>query len=398
VWPPPSHDEPIKLSDSFPNGELPNEVRKVLRQIGMNDVGGSGSIEKKSADRESAASSSTTTGGAVVDETQQQRQQQARRPQRADDDGRRRRPREWRKMLPRAIARILRRAAANEEEMAFLSPDDGITTASSSSSRSRSRLSNAPPTSSSSTAVATSMDKTPAVLALTLLGLGYTRPLDWLIVTFLSGYFVLLMKASLVRRADGITPTLPSLPPTGHVPVLVSNPLGQSFAYSMLYYRWLKWGVILGLLGPVLAGMYCSLVLADRAGATLALRPLFFLSCQAMTEAAGRRAMAPLPIRILVPIAYNTVRLGYLWNWAFAAAATTTTTSVAAATSNAGATAMILRLLAVSNLAYWGVNLFAFLIPVAAMRYLRAHVIGVELESATMRPGMEESVGMLPLS
>lgn len=89
---------------------------------------------------------------------------------------------------------------------------------------------------------------------------------------------------------------------------------------------------------------------------------------------------APLPIRILVPISYNVVRLGYLWNWA-------------STTINLGWPG---RALAISNLVYGAVNLFAFLIPVALVRYMRAHFFAVEASEVTTRIGMEDSVGLIP--
>jgi hypothetical protein len=57
---------------------------------------------------------------------------------------------------------------------------------------------------------------------------------------------------------------------------------------------------------------------------------------------------------------------------------------------------MIGRSLAISNAVYWTVNLFAFLIPVASVRYMRAHFFGVEAADVTTRIGMEESTGLIP--
>ena len=53
------------------------------------------------------------------------------------------------------------------------------------------------------------------------------------------------------------------------------------------------------------------------------------------------------------------------------------------------------RGIAVVNLVYWGLNLFGFLIPVATMRYMRAHFFAVEAEQVTTRPGMGDSAGLL---
>lgn len=70
--------------------------------------------------------------------------------------------------------------------------------------------------------------------------------------------------------------------------------------------------------------------------------------------------------------------MGYLWNWAFSQA-------------NLGGVG---RAIAVANLSYWATNLFGFLIPVAAVRYMRAHFYAVEAEQVTTRPCMEDSAGV----
>lgn len=96
-----------------------------------------------------------------------------------------------------------------------------------------------------------------------------------------------------------------------------------------------------------------------------------------------RTAQAPLPLRILTPILYNTARLGYLWQWI------TTSFSSPACMANSS--------LAIANGVYWFVNLFFLLLPVASMRYMRAHFFGVEALEVTTRIGMEESIGLIPI-
>lgn len=81
-----------------------------------------------------------------------------------------------------------------------------------------------------------------------------------------------------------------------------------------------------------------------------------------------------------MPISYNTVRLAPLWSWALA-------------TVPLG---YVGRMIAMTNLIYWAFNLFGFLLPIASIRYMRAHFFNVEAEQVTTRPGMESSVGLLP--
>jgi hypothetical protein len=75
-------------------------------------------------------------------------------------------------------------------------------------------------------------------------------------------------------------------------------------------------------------------------------------------------------------------RLAYLWHWAFAA------TNISLGRIGRG--------LGIINAAYWAINLFAFLIPIASVRYMRAHFFGVEAEEVTTRIGLEETVGIVP--
>jgi len=110
--------------------------------------------------------------------------------------------------------------------------------------------------------------------------------------------------------------------------------------------------------------------------------PMFLLCFQALTEAVARTALLPLPIRILIPISYNTLRLSSLQSWAFSTAPSVIPKS--------------LQVLGIANLLYWYANLFLFLVPVGVMRYLRAHFYCVEAVEVTVRKGGEGSVGLLP--
>lgn len=107
---------------------------------------------------------------------------------------------------------------------------------------------------------------------------------------------------------------------------------------------------------------------------------MFLLCLQALTEAVARTAFLPLPIRILIPVSYNSLRLSPLQEWAFSGSTVPGS----------------LRALGVANLLYWYANLFLFLIPVGVVRYLRAHFFCVEATEVTVRKGGEDSVGLLP--
>jgi hypothetical protein len=261
----------------------------------------------------------------------------------ADSPLQERRKRRW-TILPPRVTRILRRAATGEEENEQATQP---------------------------------IDRTPAIVGLACLSM--VQPIDLLLVTFLSGYFCLLANWSNLASRTGI-PSLPALPPQGHVPVQISNPLGYHLSQSPIYDKWLKLGIFLGLFAPVL-WIYHHTYGGGCLDAALAGRPLFLLCCQAISESLSRRQLisTPLPIRILIPVAYNSVRLTYLWRFV-----------VAPGLGWAG------LLLAISNFLYWSVNLFGFLIPVATMKYMRTHFFFVEAQQVTIRVGMEETVGLTP--
>ena len=384
IWPP-SSDAPVQLADSFPSGKIPAEVAAFLRQeqqhqqeesvIRSDENGGmsADSTMSDSAFSSSSSLSSTNPSQSYLSALQNRRTTTTSENIRNDPTRKR-----FQQFRPRNLSRILRRATRAEQQPSPLPLESTAVS-----------VSPPPPT----------VEKTPIFLALLFLFRGYLRPLDLLLVTFLSGYFILLTRWSHSLRPDGRTPILPALPPQGHVPALVVNPLGHDLMYSVTYDRWLKAGVILGCLAPVLAcAKYATMAatVPDAAvAASVCARPIFFGCCQAVTESLSRRRRplfpavgenrrrriatpTPLPIRILIPVAYNTIRLGYLWQWAV---------GPVPCLGRWG------RGLAWANLLYWSMNLFGFLLPCAVMRYLRAHFYAVEAEQVTMRTGGEALVG-----
>jgi hypothetical protein len=210
IWPE-CNEEPVLLADSFPGGFIPD--------IAQDELQASRNYEPE-----------------VVVETPK-----------------RRRP------VPRAIQRILRRAAVKEEDAEY----------------NRMRV-----------------DKAPAVIALSLLVGGLVQPVDVLVVAFLSGYLSILSTVSRSMRSDGVTPILPSLPPQGHVPALVSNPLGNAFTNSDGYDLWLKFGTSVSVVAPIaLLGRYLLFQNKQAELAKYCARPVFLLCCQAVSESISRKVM-----------------------------------------------------------------------------------------------------------
>ena len=143
--------------------------------------------------------------------------------------------------------------------------------------------------------------KIPIAIALSLLIRGLVRPMDVAVVACWTTYFIILnMTARSVRESTG-APILPAVPPQGHVPAILSNPMGVRFERSETYRRWLKLGAVLGLIGPIawlLLHQFVLLPLLWTGGvepgptieaARAVSRPLFLLCCQMTTEAISRR-------------------------------------------------------------------------------------------------------------
>lgn len=224
--------------------------------------------------------------------------------------------------------------------------------------------------------------KPPPIIASALIILGIIRPNHLLTVVFVSGYLIALgLIASSPKSADNVNPIMRALPPQGHVPSTVRNPLGE-IGSSSDYFTWLRVGVILGYVAPIAYLIQTFLAGHKHLSETIASN-IFLISCQIMTEEFSRKVSStPLPIRILIPLIYNSIRMGPLYEWIMC---WSTMTRVG-------------KLLSIANFAYWGMNLFAFLIPIAAVRYMRSYFYAVEAEEIIARKGDEDNIGLLPSS
>ena len=227
--------------------------------------------------------------------------------------------------------------------------------------------------------------KLPPIIAIALVAKGLVTPSQILFAVFLSGYLIALTMVSSSPRDDfdptSLQPVLPSLPPQGHVPDLVSNPLGSAITESSAYQNWLRFGEVFGYLLPlatIALGIakeridIPSKFVPSFTTMTHVATSMFLLCCQVTTEAITKRNLAPLPLRIFVPIAYNAVRIGPLYKW-----------------MSVGWDVMKLweKILALGNFVYWGANLFGFLVPVASLRYMRSHFFCVEAQEVVLRKG-----------
>ena len=247
---------------------------------------------------------------------------------------------------------------------------------------------------SESTTITTFIDqnpinKPPIIISFLLLMTGLVQPVHILTVAFFSSYLIALsFLSSSPKSFENLNPIVRSLPPTGHVPSFVSDPLGTSISNSRVYGLWLRLGMLMGYIAPILylmKSIYLSPALG-RARDTILLYPsiiasnLFLLSCQITSENISRKILTPLPIRILIPILYNSIRVILLYQW------------LSLGWSTMG---YIGKALSVFNFIYWNINLFGFLIPVAGMKYMRSYFFGVEAEEVVVRGGDEDNIGLL---
>ena len=240
------------------------------------------------------------------------------------------------------------------------------------------------------------ISKGPSIIAMILLGTNCVNFYHIVSVTLLSIYIIGLASWCIAPKYSS-SPNhpilnMPSFPSKGHIPSLISNPLGASLTNSRLYKTWLRLGAVLGVLFPIMVLAQLTLTsyspLLTKSMGTINIGELkrivgghtFLLCWQALSESMSRAALLPLPIRILIPISYSVLRLSSLHSWA-----------------SQSAMPMSIRLLGIVNLVFWYANLAFFLIPVGVIRYLRAHFYCVEAEEVTVREGGESSVGLLQI-
>ena len=324
---PECNEEPITLSDSFPNGVVPPPVQTML-------VGESGSGPDEVMGEEAIETPSLTSSA-----------------KRDVSRGKRR-------AVKRTLKHILESAARSSEKRAR-------------SSGERDFMQSVP-----------RIEKMPAMLAIALIASKCVSFGVVLASIGLTVYFLGLASWCAAPAKASTAANMPSLPRNGHVPNLIANPLGYAITGSRRYRRWLRLGAVIGLLLPL--AMLIELTI-DSSGTWLSLPsgcsvsrvrillgcPVFLLCTQASTEAVARISLLPLPLRILIPVSYNLLRLSTIHCWAFPSDEIPRT----------------IQALGVTNLIYWYANLLFFLVPVGVVRYMRAHFFAVEATEVTLRRG-----------
>jgi hypothetical protein len=272
IWPE-SQDDAIQLSDSFPYGQVPYAAVMAMEQSDLSSVHQCVEASVKQTNGNNVDGDDDDVVVVVVDNVGR------------TSSARNTKTKEEKKKKRRYLNRILRRAAAKEELVAEQQQERQLSWGFYSY-------------------------KTPLLIAFSLIGRGWIRPMDIVVVACLSTYFIILnMTAQSVRDGTSV-PILPATPPQGHIPTMLLHPLGRRMERSIWYNTWLKVGILLGWLGPLSILFVRSFVAINMGGVIRAsgdysrntagmamgtirvyARPLFLLCCQIVTEILFRRSL-----------------------------------------------------------------------------------------------------------
>lgn len=109
-----------------------------------------------------------------------------------------------------------------------------------------------------------------------------------------------------------------------------------------------------------------SFVKGDQVAMKAASPHLFLIACQVLTEIAVVKFPAPvsLPVRMMVPVSYNTRRMFTISAWL---------ETEFTRTSDDSGWLLFGRALAIANMAIWAFNLLCFLLPVYFPLCMRKH-------------------------
>ena len=243
IWPE-CNEDPVQLQDSFPNGQIPYSA---IMAMDLQDMSAVHTSYQESVNETPSVESE------IIEKAKGGKH----------EHGRKRRAARF--LMSKTVRRLLRRAAAREEldsEQAASDATPGV------------------------------WDKLPVIIAIVLLLKGLVRPLDVGWVSSLTAYYVILNMVARSPRENGLAPIMPATPPQGHVPTMVSNPLGIETLYSATYDLWLKAGVVLGLVAPIVqVASYMIRHDQNVVAARLCARPIFLLCWQTVSELYSRRVM-----------------------------------------------------------------------------------------------------------
>lgn len=133
-------------------------------------------------------------------------------------------------------------------------------------------------------------------------------------------------------------------------------------------------GAIFGLFLPI-AYIFEGIFEGDKEGIKAAAPHVFLLAAQVFMEGVARSDRFSIPIRVFVPVFYNSRRIFTLVDWL--------RDEISKAEQDYGGSTWRLhigRALAVANLAFWCFNLFGFLLPVYIPRAFKKYYSGFKVK------------------
>ncbi|EPS57701.1 hypothetical protein M569_17116 [Genlisea aurea] len=115
-------------------------------------------------------------------------------------------------------------------------------------------------------------------------------------------------------------------------------------------------GAAVGVFLPV-AYVFGGILEGDKEGIRAAAPHLFLLACQILAEGVSFAGGFSLPIRVFVPVLYNSRRMLSIWEWL--------RDEFSKSSDGGGRRSMVAfgRGLAAANLGFWSFNLLGFLLP-----------------------------------
>lgn len=167
---------------------------------------------------------------------------------------------------------------------------------------------------------------------------GMVRPQDFAFVIFTVIYMYFLSMVA-----------FPVISNSTYPPIFTSKQLKLMGVYI----------IVTGIIGLIVPVAYVTegFFLSDKESIKPAVPHLFLLLCQVFMEGVGFSDKFSLPIRVYVPVVYNSVRILTLMEWL----------RDEFSKENNGASSVRIyggRSIAVSNMVLWCFNLFGFLLPV----------------------------------
>lgn len=147
-------------------------------------------------------------------------------------------------------------------------------------------------------------------------------------------------------------------------PVISTSPYPPIFTSKQLKLMGV-YVIVTGIIGLIAPIVYVTegFFLGDKESIKPAVPPLFLLLCQIFMEGVGFSDKFSLPIRVYVPVVYNSVRIFSLMEW-LRNEFSKNYNGVDGWSSSSAVRMYVGRSIAVSNMLLWCFNLFGFLLPV----------------------------------